>query len=94
MAAPTGLTLGLRPCARLPIVEIPAVIDRAGAHPLPLAPLAPEQRALLQAGKPYEVLTSEGQEVDRGATKQIRAEVRAEKAEEMRKMRGRRRRGV
>jgi excinuclease ABC subunit B len=40
-----------------------------------------------------EALTAPGQEVDRGAVKQLRAEVRAEKAEEMRKMRGRRRRG-
>ncbi len=39
------------------VVEIPAVIDRDGAHPLPLAPLAPEQRALVQAIKAYEELT-------------------------------------
>jgi 6-phospho-beta-glucosidase len=41
------------------VVEIPAVIDRDGAHPLPLAPLAPEQRALIQAVKAYEELTIE-----------------------------------
>ena len=41
------------------VVEIPAVIDRDGAHPLPLAPLAPEQRALVQAVKAYEELTIE-----------------------------------
>jgi 6-phospho-beta-glucosidase len=41
------------------VVEIPAVIDRNGAHPLPLAPLAPEQRALVQAVKAYEELTIE-----------------------------------
>jgi excinuclease ABC subunit B len=41
-----------------------------------------------------EMLTREGAEVDRGAVKRVKAEVRAEKAEEMRKMRGRRRRGV
>jgi 6-phospho-beta-glucosidase len=38
------------------VVEIPAVIDRDGAHPLPLAPLAPEQRGLVQAVKAYEEL--------------------------------------
>jgi 6-phospho-beta-glucosidase len=41
------------------VVEIPAVIDRDGAHPLPLAPLPPEQRALVQAVKAYEELTIE-----------------------------------
>jgi 6-phospho-beta-glucosidase len=41
------------------VVEIPAVIDRDGAHPLALAPLAPEQRALVQAVKAYEELTVE-----------------------------------
>jgi len=39
------------------VVEIPAVIDRDGAHPIPLAPLAPEQRGLVQAVKAYEELT-------------------------------------
>jgi 6-phospho-beta-glucosidase len=39
------------------VVEIPARIDREGAHPLPLAPLAPEQRGLVQAVKAYEELT-------------------------------------
>ena len=39
------------------VVEIPARIDRDGAHPLPLAPLAPEQRVLVQAVKAYEELT-------------------------------------
>ena len=41
------------------VVEIPAVIDRDGAHPLPLTPLEPEQRALIQAVKAYEELTIE-----------------------------------
>lgn len=41
------------------VVEVPAVIDRTGAHPRPLAPLAPEQRALVQAVKAYEELTVE-----------------------------------
>jgi 6-phospho-beta-glucosidase len=41
------------------VVEIPAVIDRDGAHPLPLAPLAPEQRGLVQSVKAYEELTIE-----------------------------------
>src|SRR5918994_6156338 len=39
------------------VVEIPARIDRDGAHPLPLAPMAPEQRGLVQAVKAYEELT-------------------------------------
>ena len=39
------------------VVEVPARIDRDGAHPLPLAPLAPEQRGLVQAVKAYEELT-------------------------------------
>ncbi len=38
------------------VVEIPARIDREGAHPLPLAPLAPELRGLVQAAKAYEEL--------------------------------------
>jgi 6-phospho-beta-glucosidase len=39
------------------VVEIPAMIDRDGAHPLPLDPLEPEQRGLVQAVKAYEELT-------------------------------------
>ena len=39
------------------VVEIPARIDRDGAHPLPLAALAAEQRGLVQAVKAYEELT-------------------------------------
>ena len=38
------------------VVEIAARIDRDGAHPLPLASLAPEQRGLVQAVKAYEEL--------------------------------------
>jgi 6-phospho-beta-glucosidase len=38
------------------VVEIPARIDRDGAHPLPLDPLAPEMRGLVQAAKAYEGL--------------------------------------
>jgi len=41
------------------VVEIPARIDRDGAHGLPLAPLAPEMRGLVQAAKAYEELTVE-----------------------------------
>jgi 6-phospho-beta-glucosidase len=41
------------------VVEIPARIDRDGAHPLPLAPLAPEMRGLVQAAKAYEDLAIE-----------------------------------
>jgi 6-phospho-beta-glucosidase len=38
------------------VVEVPARIDRDGAHPLPLAPLAPELRGLVQSAKAYEEL--------------------------------------
>ena len=38
------------------IVEIPARIDREGAHPLPLAPLAPELRGLVEHAQAYEEL--------------------------------------
>jgi 6-phospho-beta-glucosidase len=38
------------------VVEIPARIDRDGAHPLALRPLAPEMRGLVQAAKAYEEL--------------------------------------
>ncbi len=38
------------------VVEVPARIDRDGATPLPLAPLAPELRGLVQAVKAYEEL--------------------------------------
>ena len=38
------------------VVEVPARIDAAGAHPLPLAPLAPELLGLVQQAKAYEVL--------------------------------------
>ena len=33
-----------------------ARVDRDGAHPLPLAPLAPEMRGLIQQAKAYEEL--------------------------------------
>ncbi len=39
------------------VVEVPCRVDRDGAHPLPLAPLAPEMRGLVQAAKAYEELT-------------------------------------
>jgi 6-phospho-beta-glucosidase len=41
------------------VVEIAARIDRDGAHAIPLAPLAPEMRGLVQAAKAYEELTVE-----------------------------------
>lgn len=41
------------------VVEIPAKIDRDGAHAIPLVPLAPELRGLVQAAKAYEELTVE-----------------------------------
>ena len=41
------------------VVEIPARIDATGATPLPLAPLAPELRGLVQAVKAYEELAGQ-----------------------------------
>ena len=41
------------------VVEVPARIDRDGAHPVPLAPLAPEIRGLVQRAKAYEELAIE-----------------------------------
>jgi 6-phospho-beta-glucosidase len=41
------------------VVEIPAHIDREGAHPLPLAPLPPEMLGLVQHAKAYERLAVE-----------------------------------
>ena len=38
------------------VVEIPSRIDREGAHPLPLAPLAPELRGLVEHARAYEEL--------------------------------------
>ncbi len=38
------------------VVEVPSRIDRAGAHPLPTAPLAPELLGLVQHVKAYETL--------------------------------------
>jgi 6-phospho-beta-glucosidase len=39
------------------VVEVPARIDRDGAHPIPQLPLAPEIRGLVQRAKAYEELT-------------------------------------
>jgi 6-phospho-beta-glucosidase len=39
------------------VVEVPARIDTAGAHPVPLGPLAPELLGLVQRVKAYERLT-------------------------------------
>ena len=41
------------------VVEVPATVDRDGARPLPLSPLAPEMLGLVQAVTAYEVLTIE-----------------------------------
>ncbi len=38
------------------VVEVPAVIDRNGAHPASLAPLAPELRGLVEHARGYEEL--------------------------------------
>jgi 6-phospho-beta-glucosidase len=39
------------------VVEIPARIDRVGAHPIPLRPLEPDMLGLVQQAKAYEELT-------------------------------------
>jgi len=50
------------------VVEVPSRIDRDGAHPLPLAPLAPKERELVEAVKAYEMLAVEAARTgDRGA---------------------------
>jgi 6-phospho-beta-glucosidase len=41
------------------VVEVPALVDRTGAHPVPVAPLAPELLGLVQAVTAYEVLAIE-----------------------------------
>jgi 6-phospho-beta-glucosidase len=41
------------------VVEVPARVDAEGAHPLPLAPLAPELLGLAQQAKAYERLAVE-----------------------------------
>jgi 6-phospho-beta-glucosidase len=41
------------------VVEVPALIDRDGAHPRPTAPLAPEMLGLVQHAKAYELLAIE-----------------------------------
>lgn len=41
------------------VVEVPALVGRHGARPLPVAPLAPEFLGLVQAVTSYEVLTIE-----------------------------------
>ena len=41
------------------VVEVPARVDRSGAHPLPLAPLAPEMRGLVAHALGYEELAIE-----------------------------------
>jgi 6-phospho-beta-glucosidase len=39
------------------VVEVPALVDRAGPHPLPVPPLPPDLLGLVQAVTAYEVLT-------------------------------------
>ena len=41
------------------VVEVPAVVDTAGPHPVPVDPLPPEMLGLVQAVTAYEVLTIE-----------------------------------
>jgi 6-phospho-beta-glucosidase len=39
------------------VVEVPATVDEAGAHPLPISPLSSEMLGLVQAVTAYEILT-------------------------------------
>jgi 6-phospho-beta-glucosidase len=49
------------------VVEVPAVVDTAGPHPVPVDPLPPEMLGLVQAVTAYEVLTIEAARTgDRG----------------------------
>jgi 6-phospho-beta-glucosidase len=49
------------------VVEVPALVDTAGPHPVRVAPLAPEMLGLVQAVTAYEVLTIEAARTgDRG----------------------------
>ena len=41
------------------VVEVPADVDRDGAHPVPVTPLPPEMLGLVQAVTAYEILTIE-----------------------------------
>jgi len=41
------------------VVEVPATVDRSGARPVAVAPLAPEMLGLVQAVTQYEILTIE-----------------------------------
>jgi 6-phospho-beta-glucosidase len=41
------------------VVEVPALVDTAGPHPVPVSPLAPEMLGLVQAVTAYEVLAIE-----------------------------------
>jgi 6-phospho-beta-glucosidase len=41
------------------VVEVAATVDREGAHPLPVEPLAPEMLALVEHAKAYELLAVE-----------------------------------
>jgi 6-phospho-beta-glucosidase len=41
------------------VVEVPALVDTAGPHPVPVEPLAPELLGLVQAVTAYEVLAIE-----------------------------------
>ena len=71
----TSVTTG--PCPDLAaddVVEVPARIDRDGAHPLPQAPLAPVQADLVRRVKAYERLAVRAATTgDRGVARQALA---------------------
>jgi 6-phospho-beta-glucosidase len=50
------------------VVEVPALVDTAGPHPVPVAPLAPELLGLVQAVTAYEVLAIEAARTGSRAT--------------------------
>src|SRR5262249_27529907 len=39
------------------VVEVPAIVDRTGAHPVEVPPLAPDMLGLVEAVTAYEILT-------------------------------------
>ncbi len=50
------------------VVEVPALVDTGGPHPVPVAPLAPEMLGLVQAVTAYEVLAIEAARTGSRAT--------------------------
>ena len=65
------------------VVEVPALVDTDGPHPVPVAPLAPEMLGLVQAVTAYEVLAIDASECIPASAKEgigIHEVLEAEKA--------------